>query len=124
MAQQVEVTTAVHRALDRLQPADLALHRPGASRQRQGRAHRRQITLQVDGESRHGRAVGRQQPLVQLSGPLFANHRPEGPSQRDGLRQLRGTGKQGGDEGLFGRVDLGRVGDHQPCRPSPRWCPP
>ena len=43
-----------------------------------------------------------------------------GTGHGDGPCQFRRSGDQGRDEGLFGRVDLMLVGNHQPCRPPAR----
>lgn len=75
MAQQIEAAAAVHRALGRLQLADLSLHRPGAPGQRQRRTHRRQIALEARGEAGQGGLVGGRKPTPSKASPCLPRTR-------------------------------------------------
>ena len=120
-----------HGSLDRLQAADLPLHRSSAPRQRQCRPDRSETTHQPAGKPSQGRPLCRIQPPVQPVGLLATHHTAEPACQADAAVKRRRTRGQGIDEPLLRDVPPFGISDDRPrrsllrghrsrCRPSAR----
>src|SRR3954447_15494134 len=93
-AEQVEPGAAVHGALDRLQPADLALDRTRRPRRLERGPDGREVLLEALGEAPERRPGRGREPPVQRPRPLLPDERGEAPGEVADLRQSGRLGQQ------------------------------
>jgi len=95
-AQQVELGTAIHLALEVLEPVDLAFDLTAAPGRTEGGTHGRQVGLETDGEALQvGRCVRTRlrQPAIEALGIAVSHQAEQAQRQftRDSNRRLDGA---------------------------------